>query len=186
MFQNNWNKQKTNQNSSKFGKISTFLISHTISSVCFGCFDTGLKHRNKTEKKKFLVSRKSKLKNNWNRLSFDLFQFEPRTKINGFKDPLIENDFWRFFQFVSRKFCLFRLFWYRSETPKQTETNRKKCFLVSRNKSKNNRNRVSFQFVSVRTEKNFDCFEDTLPLVTEKTTQCVSLCLGNFWGGGYM
>jgi hypothetical protein len=41
------NKQKTNQNSSKFVKISTFFIPHTISSVCFGCFKTGPKHQNK-------------------------------------------------------------------------------------------------------------------------------------------
>jgi hypothetical protein len=39
--------QKTNRNSSKFVKISTFLIRHTISSVCFGCFDNGPKHQNK-------------------------------------------------------------------------------------------------------------------------------------------
>jgi hypothetical protein len=46
-------------------------------------------------------------------------------------------------------FCLFRLFRYRSETPKQTEKN----FLVSRNnKPKNNRNRLSFGYFSVRTE----------------------------------
>ncbi len=43
--------KKNNRNSSKFVKISTFLIPHTISSVCFGCFDTGPKHRNKPEKK---------------------------------------------------------------------------------------------------------------------------------------
>ncbi len=54
VFRNNRNKQKTNRYSSKFVKISTFLIPHTISSVCFGCFGTGPKHRNKqkqTEKK---------------------------------------------------------------------------------------------------------------------------------------
>jgi hypothetical protein len=67
-------------------------------------------------------------------------RFEPRKKINGFEDPLIENIFWRFFRFVLRKFCLFWLF-----LPIQnTETNQKKCFLVSRNKPKNNRNRLSF------------------------------------------
>jgi hypothetical protein len=42
--------QKTSRNSSKFVKISTFLIPHTISSVCFSCFDTGQKHRNKPKK----------------------------------------------------------------------------------------------------------------------------------------
>jgi hypothetical protein len=47
VFQNNRSKQKTNRNSSKLVKISTFLIPHAISSVCFGCFDTGPKHRNK-------------------------------------------------------------------------------------------------------------------------------------------
>jgi hypothetical protein len=50
VFRNNRNKQ-INQNSSKFVKISTFLIPHTKSSVCFGCFDTGPKHRNKQRKK---------------------------------------------------------------------------------------------------------------------------------------
>jgi hypothetical protein len=53
VFRNNRNKQKTNRNSSKFVKISTFLIPHTISSVCFGGFDTGPKHRNKAKKKFF-------------------------------------------------------------------------------------------------------------------------------------
>jgi hypothetical protein len=77
------------------------------------------------------VSRKSKSKNNQNRLISSLFWFEPRKKLNNFEDPLIENVLWRFFRFVSTKFCLFRLFRYRSETPKQTETNQKKCFLVS-------------------------------------------------------
>jgi hypothetical protein len=47
VFQNNRNKQKTNRNSSKFVKISTFLIPHTISYLCFGCFDAGPKHQNK-------------------------------------------------------------------------------------------------------------------------------------------
>jgi hypothetical protein len=44
------NKQKTNRNSSTFVKISTFRASYTISSVCFGCYDTGPKHRNKPKK----------------------------------------------------------------------------------------------------------------------------------------
>jgi hypothetical protein len=61
VFRNNRNKQKTNRNSSKFVKISTFLIPHTINSVCFGCFDTAPKHRNKpkqTEKKIFGFAKK--------------------------------------------------------------------------------------------------------------------------------
>ncbi len=90
-----------------------------------------------------------------------------RKKKNCFEDPLIENVFWRFFRFVSRKFCLFRLFHYRSKTPKQTETNQKKCFLVSRNKPKNNRNRFSFGLFWFETKKKFDCFEDTLLKLSE-------------------
>jgi hypothetical protein len=58
VFQNNRNKQKTNRNSSKLFTISTFLVPYTISSVFFGCFDTGPKHQNKpkqteTNQKKF-------------------------------------------------------------------------------------------------------------------------------------
>ncbi len=49
VFRNNRIKQKTNRNSSKFVKISTFSILYTISSVCFGCLNTGPKHRNKTK-----------------------------------------------------------------------------------------------------------------------------------------
>ncbi len=58
-------------------------------SVCFGCFDTGPKHRNKL-KKKFLVSR-NKPKINRNRLSFSLFRYKPRKKIDCFEDPLGES-----------------------------------------------------------------------------------------------
>jgi hypothetical protein len=57
---------------------------------------------------------------------------------------------------------LFRFFQYRSETPKQIETNRKKCFLVLRNKPKNNRNSLSFSLFRFELKKKFDCFEDTL------------------------
>jgi hypothetical protein len=122
VFRNNETNRRpagTSRNSSKFVKISTFLIPHSISSVCFGCFDTGPKHRNKP-KKTFLVSRKSKLK----QIEFRFVSVPTeKKKNNGFEDPLLENVFWRFFRFVSRKFCLFRLFRYRSETPKQTEKN---------------------------------------------------------------
>ncbi len=82
-----------------------------------------------------------------------MFRFKPRKKINGFEDPLLENVFRRFFRFVLIKFCLFWLFQYRSKTPKQTKTNQKKCFLVSRNKPKNNRNRVLVRFGSNRKKK---------------------------------
>jgi hypothetical protein len=133
------------------------------------CFFRLFRYRSETskqtetnQKKKFWVSRKSKPKNSRNRLSFGLFRFEPRKKINGFEYPLIDNFLGEFFWFVSRKFCLFRLFRYWSETPKQTKTNQKKCFLVLRNKPKKNRNRLSFGLFRFEPKKIFDCFEDTL------------------------
>jgi hypothetical protein len=120
VFRNNRNKQKTNRNSSKFVKISTFLIPHTLSSVCFGCFDNGPKHKNKPKKKLFGFA-KNKPKNNRNRLIFGMFWFEPRKKKLLFRGPPNIKRFLEFFQFVLTKLCLFRLFRYRSETPKQTE-----------------------------------------------------------------
>jgi hypothetical protein len=112
-------------------------------SVCFCCFDTGPKHRNKpkqtetNQKKIFGVSWKSKPNNNRNRSSFGLFRFfKPRNKINGFEDPLIENVFWRFFWFVSVCFEKILFVSVVSIPVRNTETNRKKCFLVSRNKPK--------------------------------------------------
>ncbi len=72
-------------------------------------------------------------------------------------------DFFGFFLFVLTKFCLFRLFQYRYETPKQTE---KKCFLVSRNKPKTTETDwVSFCF-GANQKKKFDCFKDTLVSTT--------------------
>ncbi len=64
------------------------------------------------------------------------------------------------FWFVSKQLCLFRLFRYRFETSKQTETNLDFLFLVSRNKPKHNRNGSCFGL-----NRNFSlvCFEDTLP-----------------------
>jgi hypothetical protein len=61
VFRNTRNKQKTTRNSTKFVKISTFLIPHTISSVYFGCFDTGPKHRNKPKKKNFGFREKNRI-----------------------------------------------------------------------------------------------------------------------------
>jgi hypothetical protein len=58
VFRNNRNKQKTNRNSSKFVKVSSCLVPHTISSVCFGCFYTVPKHRNKLKKKFFGFAKK--------------------------------------------------------------------------------------------------------------------------------
>ncbi len=126
-------KQKTNRNSSKFVKISTFLIPHTISSVCFSCFNTGLKHRNKPSKK-FGSFAKKQTEKQPKQIEFWFVLVWTENKNYRFRgSPNRERFFWRFFRFVLRKFCLFRLFRYRSETPKQTkkkvfwfcETNRK-------------------------------------------------------------
>ncbi len=84
-----------------------------------------------------------------------------------------------FFRFVSKKFCLFRLFRYLSETPKQTETNGKNFFGVSRNKPKNNRNRLSFGLFRFEPKKNFDRFEDTLTLSLLAYSQSVTLKSNN-------
>jgi hypothetical protein len=70
--------------------------------------------------------------------------------------------YFRFFRFVSKQICLFRLFRNGFETPKQTETNRKNQSLVSQNKPKNNRNRLSFGLFRFEPKKKFVCFEDTL------------------------
>jgi hypothetical protein len=66
------------------------------------------------------------------------------------------------FRFVLKQICLFHVFRNGSETPKQTETNRKKLLLVSRNKPKMNRNRLSFGLFRFEPKKKFVCFEDTL------------------------
>jgi hypothetical protein len=126
VFLNNRNKQKINRNSSKFVQISTFLIHHTKSSVCFGCLDTDPKHRNKPEI--FFELCEKQAKTDWVSVCFGSNR---ENKVTVSRTPLIENGFGRFFRFVSTKFCLFWLFWYRSKTPKQSETNWKKSFLVS-------------------------------------------------------
>ncbi len=126
MFRNNRNKQKTYRNSSKFVKISTFLIPHTIISVCFGCFDTCLKHRNKPKqtKKNFFGFVQKQTEKQPKQIEFRFVSvLQTEKKNHGFEDSLKENVFWRFFRFVSWRFYLFRLFRYWSETPKQTEKN---------------------------------------------------------------
>jgi hypothetical protein len=83
------------------------------------------------------------------------------------------------FRFVSKQICVFRLFRYRSEKPKRTETNRNKNLLVSRNKPKMNRNRLSFGLFRFEPKKFFVCFEDTLeqrPRVKHRVP-ALSLCL---------
>ncbi len=61
------------------------------------------------------------------------------------------------FRFVLKQFCLFRLFRYRFETPKQT-----KFFFGFTKQPETNAKQILFRFVSVRTEFFFFHFEDTL------------------------
>jgi hypothetical protein len=63
------------------------------------------------------------------------------------------------FRYCSHKLCLFRLFRYRSETPKLTAKN---FWVLQKNKPKNNRNRLSFGLFWFEPRKNFNCFEDPL------------------------
>jgi len=75
---------------------------------------------------------------------------------------LVFSDNFGMFRSVSKQFCLFRLFRYRFETPKQTETNENYYFLVSRNKPKQTRNRSCFGLFRFEPKFIFVCFEDTL------------------------
>ncbi len=151
MFQNNRNKQKTNRNSSKFVKNINLFNSPYYNFCLFRLFRyrSETSKQTKTNPKKiFLVLWKSKPKNNRNRLSFGSSN---REKNHGFEDSLKENVFWRFFRFVSWKFCLFRLFRYWSETPKQTEKN---VFWFRETKQKTTEtDGVSFCFGSNRKKK---------------------------------
>jgi hypothetical protein len=121
---------------------SCYMFSETTSQnqlhnlIQFRCWSERSKQTELNQKENFLVSRISKLKNNQNRLSFGLFRFKPRKKINGFEDPLIKNVFWRFFALFQKNSVCFGP--KHRNKPKQSKTNRKKCFLVSRNKPKNN------------------------------------------------
>jgi hypothetical protein len=79
----------------KIVKISTFLIPHTKSSVCFGCFDTGPKHKNKPKKtgKNFFGFAKKQTEKQPKQIEFRFVSVRTEIKINGFEDPLIENFF---------------------------------------------------------------------------------------------
>jgi hypothetical protein len=55
---------------------------------------------------------------------------------------------------------LFRLFRYRSKTSKQTE--KKKFWVFAKKQTEKQLKQIEFRFVSVRTEKKKNCFEDPL------------------------
>jgi hypothetical protein len=80
-------------------------------------------------------------------------------------DTLVFMLLFCFFRLVSKQiysFQLFRLFRNGLKIPKQTETNRNKSFLVSRNKPKINRNRFSFGLFRFEPKNFIVCFENTL------------------------
>ncbi len=116
-------------------------------SVCFSLFRNSLFRlfRFYTETERFYVSIEPK------QTEHQLKQFDKEHILAFFRKLRVLSGF---FQFVSKQFCLFQLFWYMFETPKQTEI----FFWFSRNKPK----QILFRFVSVRTKIYFVCFEDTL------------------------
>ncbi len=136
-------------NSSKFVNISTFLIPHTISSVCFGCFDTGPKHRNKLENFFWVfVKKQTEKQSKQIEFRFVLVWTEKKKKI--LRTPNRE----RFLEIFSVCFEKILLVSVVSIPVRNTETNWKKCFLVLWNKPKNNRNRLSFGLFRFEQKKN--------------------------------
>ncbi len=162
MFQNNRNKQ-TPRNSSKFVKISTFLIPQTKSSVFFGYFDTSPEHQNKpknNEKKNFGFAKKQ-IEKQPKQIEFWFVSVRTEKKINGFEDPLIENVFWRFFWFVSVCFEKILFVLVVLIPVRNTETNwnkPKKMFFGFAKQTEKQPKQIEFRFVSVRTENKIWLF----------------------------
>jgi hypothetical protein len=86
----------------------------------------------------------------------------------------VENLF-GLFRFFSKQFCLFRLFRYRFETPKQIEIF---LFFVSRNKPKQTKNRSCFSLFRFEPKFIFVCFEDTLLLAQPRRGKQLGSCEG--------
>ncbi len=158
VFRNNRNKQKTNRSNSKFVKISTFLIPHTKSSVCFGCFDTSPKHRNKQEKK-FGGFVKKQTEKQLKQIEFRFVSVRTeKKKITISRTPQYRTFFGDFFSLFRENSVCFGCF----DTGPKHQNKPKKSILVSRNQPKNNRNRLSFGLFWFEPKKKFDCFDDTL------------------------
>jgi hypothetical protein len=159
VFRNNRNKQKTNRNSSKFVKISTFLIPQTKSSVCF---DTGPKHRNKPQKKFGFAKRQTEKQPK--QIKFQFVSVRTEKKNERFWGPPNRERFLEIFLVCFEKILFVSVI---SIPVQNTETNRnklKKMFFGFAKQTEKQPKQFEFQFVSVRTEKKFDCFEDTLGL----------------------
>ncbi len=73
-------------------------------------------------------------------------EYERQRTLGKYMIDVLEHS--ALFRFVSKQFCLFRLFRYRFETPKQTE----KHFFGFTKQTETNAKQILFRFVSVRTE----------------------------------
>jgi hypothetical protein len=128
VFRNNRKKQKTNPNSRKFVKISTFLISHTLSSICFVCFDTGPKHRNKQKQteKKFVGFAKKQTEKQPKQIEFRFVSvLTEKTKISLFRGPTYRERFLEIFSVCFDKILCFGCF---GTGPKHRNKPKKKVF----------------------------------------------------------
>ncbi len=164
MFRNNQNKQRTNRNSSTFVKISTFLIPHTISSVCFGSFDTAPKHRNKP-KKFFLGFVKKQTEQQLKHIEFWFVSVRTeKKKFTVLRTP-------KFFEIYSVCFGLFRensvCFGCFDTDPKHRNKPKKtkKMFFGFAKQTEKQLKQIEFRF---EPKKKFDCFEDTLLPMSRK------------------
>jgi hypothetical protein len=116
-------------------KYEPFFISHTISSVCFGCFDIGLEHQNKP-KNFFGVSQKNEKQPKQIEFRFASVRIEKK------KLTVSRTFFGDFFGLFRQSSVCFSCF---NTGPKH------------RNKPK----KMFFSFAK-QTKKKFDCYEDTL------------------------
>ncbi len=156
MFRNNRNKQKTNRNSRKFVKISTFLIPHAISSVCFGCFDTGPKHQNKQKhtEKKFVGFSKKQTEKQPKQIEFWFVSVLTEKKNSRFRGPTNRE---RFFEIFLVCFGLFRqnsVCFGCFDTGLKHRNKPKKMFFGFTKQTENDRNRLSSVCFGSNRKKN--------------------------------
>jgi hypothetical protein len=127
-------------------------INHFHSPYYKFCLFRLFRYRSETSKQKKKIGgfAKKQTKKQPKQIEFRFVSEEK--KINGFMDPLIENVFWSFFQFV-----LTKLFVSVVSIPVQnTETNQnkpKKMFFGFAKQTEKQPKQIEFRFVSVRTEK---------------------------------
>jgi hypothetical protein len=151
MFPLNRNKQKTNRNSLIWSIFLYFFRKYRIFPFFFGCF--GLFRNSLFQLFRFYNKTES----------FDV-SIEPK-QTEDLPKQLIESIFWHFFEnlglfrFVSKQFCLFRLFRYSFETPKQTKTNcnKSKFFCFWYHETNPNKTETDLVSVCFGSNRNFVC-----------------------------